>query len=304
MKPKLLFICFVTSIIAMMITAYYAVGVGEQLKISYEKQGKQFKEITTAAAQVISYAKRAEGHLFIYLMLHDPIDKEKYPKRIKSLHENIDILRKTSDNPKAKAIIDQIIANTGENLSMGNSLIFHHDREMKESGKFHFATYRKQIKKLHERFSTIRRLGVKLTAFLIKSEDTIRAEAYARAKQLRLYLLLFVALAACFAIYTGYVLSKMSSSLSKEIAVRMESEKMLEDERNKLIKALSQVKVLSGLIPICSSCKKIRDDQGYWNQVETYISQHSDAQLSHSLCPDCAQKLYPEIFAKDQDQTC
>ncbi len=65
-----------------------------------------------------------------------------------------------------------------------------------------------------------------------------------------------------------------------------------------LQKALAQVKTLSGLLPICAGCKQIRDDHGYWSQIESYISQHSDAQFSHGLCPDCAQKYFPEY----QDQ--
>ena len=69
-----------------------------------------------------------------------------------------------------------------------------------------------------------------------------------------------------------------------------------EKERDKLIKdlrdALEKVKVLSGLIPICSNCKKIRDDQGYWNNIETYIQNHSDALFSHSICSECADALY------------
>jgi len=75
--------------------------------------------------------------------------------------------------------------------------------------------------------------------------------------------------------------------------------KRLEDEKVGLItaleKSLEQVKLLSGIIPICSSCKKIRDDQGYWGQVESYISKHSEAQFSHGICPDCIKKLYPDI---------
>lgn len=62
--------------------------------------------------------------------------------------------------------------------------------------------------------------------------------------------------------------------------------------------ALAKVKILSGFLPICSACKKIRDDQGYWNQIEVYISKHSDAAFSHSLCPDCAQRLYPDTFGE------
>jgi len=55
------------------------------------------------------------------------------------------------------------------------------------------------------------------------------------------------------------------------------------------------LKTLSGLLPICSSCKKIRDDKGYWNQVERYILEHTDAELTHSICPECSKKLYPDL---------
>lgn len=64
-------------------------------------------------------------------------------------------------------------------------------------------------------------------------------------------------------------------------------------------KALSDVKVLSGFIPICASCKNIRDEKGYWNQIEAYIRDNSEADFSHGICPDCAKKLYPEINVYD-----
>ena len=54
------------------------------------------------------------------------------------------------------------------------------------------------------------------------------------------------------------------------------------------------VKVLKGLLPICAKCKKIRDDKGYWNQVEIYIHEHTEADFSHGICPDCMKELYPE----------
>jgi hypothetical protein len=80
--------------------------------------------------------------------------------------------------------------------------------------------------------------------------------------------------------------------------------KQAEEERERLIKelqvALAEVKKLSGLLPICAACKSIRDDQGYWQQIEAYIGDHSEAQFSHSVCPKCAKKLYPEVFEKRQ----
>ncbi len=67
-------------------------------------------------------------------------------------------------------------------------------------------------------------------------------------------------------------------------------------ERKELIgelqAALENVKVLSGLVPICSSCKNIRDDKGYWNQIDSYIEEHSDASFSHGICPKCSDELY------------
>lgn len=72
---------------------------------------------------------------------------------------------------------------------------------------------------------------------------------------------------------------------------------------NELEKALSYIKTLSGLMPICSVCKRIRDHKGYWNQIESYIHEHSEAQFSHSICPDCLKKLYPYMFDKSGDKS-
>lgn len=79
--------------------------------------------------------------------------------------------------------------------------------------------------------------------------------------------------------------------------------KRAEEEKAQLVAnltdALAQVKKLSGFLPICASCKKIRDDQGYWRQVEEYIREHSEAEFSHSICPECSKKLYPDFFDDD-----
>jgi len=72
------------------------------------------------------------------------------------------------------------------------------------------------------------------------------------------------------------------------------SELALRKQRDQLEGALSRIKTLSGLLPICSSCKKIRDDKGYWKQIESYIRDHSDADFTHSICPECAKKYFQE----------
>ena len=86
------------------------------------------------------------------------------------------------------------------------------------------------------------------------------------------------------------------------IVRNIDDRKRAEQQSEKLIselqQALSKIKTLSGLLPICAYCKKIRDDEGYWNQIESYITEHSKAEFSHGICPDCVKKMYPEYYKK------
>jgi hypothetical protein len=82
--------------------------------------------------------------------------------------------------------------------------------------------------------------------------------------------------------------------LNAQIVRRKQIESEQKTLINKLQKALSEVKLLQGLLPICSSCKKIRDEAGVWNKIESYISEHSGVEFTHSYCNDCIRKLYPE----------
>ena len=81
----------------------------------------------------------------------------------------------------------------------------------------------------------------------------------------------------------------------RDISLQRQSEKEKDSLIAELKEAMGKVKTLSGLLPICASCKKIRDDKGYWNQIEAYIRKHSTVEFSHGICPDCAKKLYPDI---------
>ena len=88
-------------------------------------------------------------------------------------------------------------------------------------------------------------------------------------------------------------------AIVEDITDRKYAEEALLLEKNKLQNALQKIKQLSGMLPICSSCKKIRDDKGYWKQIEAYIEDHSEAEFSHSICPDCAKILYPDLDIYD-----
>jgi sigma-B regulation protein RsbU (phosphoserine phosphatase) len=94
------------------------------------------------------------------------------------------------------------------------------------------------------------------------------------------------------------LLARVSSALllKQEMDRRKNREFELRRSNEELQKALKEVKVLRGLIPICASCKKIRNDGGFWQQLEEYLGEHSEAEFSHGLCQPCIKKLYPGVY--------
>ncbi|HNX96039.1 MAG TPA: HAMP domain-containing protein [Candidatus Aminicenantes bacterium] len=97
--------------------------------------------------------------------------------------------------------------------------------------------------------------------------------------------------------------NSMAASLQRDVDERQEAERVIRataEQREKLIgelqSALDNIKTLQGLIPICASCKKVRDDKGYWGQVEEYIGAHTEARFTHGICPECARKLYGDVY--------
>lgn len=101
----------------------------------------------------------------------------------------------------------------------------------------------------------------------------------------------------------GVDLSTYTDSSGLHLFQKMEEQ--AEKRTAELQAAMAEVKVLNGFLPICAACKNIRDDKGYWNQIESYIRDHSEVEFTHSICPDCTKKLYPNlklpVLGKDQD---
>lgn len=105
----------------------------------------------------------------------------------------------------------------------------------------------------------------------------------------------------CFMLTGALWLQSLTSRLRNQEAEHRETLEVRVSERTAdLSKALAEVKTLSGLLPMCSGCKKIRDDKGYWNGVEAYIEDRSDAMFSHGLCPDCVHEFFSEYFDPDE----
>ncbi|MBN2566434.1 MAG: GAF domain-containing protein [Candidatus Eisenbacteria bacterium] len=91
------------------------------------------------------------------------------------------------------------------------------------------------------------------------------------------------------------LLSQFRDLIEGHLALLFRSRE-IEAKADALAKSLAEIRTLRGILPICASCKKIRDDDGYWQAVEDYISDHSEAVFSHGICPECRKRLYPELF--------
>lgn len=105
----------------------------------------------------------------------------------------------------------------------------------------------------------------------------------------------------CWNSFIRFVSFVLVSLLFSRLRIKFDREVELNSE---LTRALSEVKTLSGMLPICAACKKIRNDKGYWEQIEVYVRDRSEAEFSHGICPECAQKLYPQFMSprKGADQ--
>lgn len=106
--------------------------------------------------------------------------------------------------------------------------------------------------------------------------------------------------------------TRIAGGFGELAAIALRNSKVVEERlkaeaaREKLIKdlreALDKIHTLRGLLPICSVCKKVRDDKGYWSQIESYVQSHSEAEFSHGICPDCAASMYPGIDLSDEEE--
>jgi PAS domain S-box-containing protein len=108
--------------------------------------------------------------------------------------------------------------------------------------------------------------------------------------------LISVEVNACVIIVEG---RPYTISICRDITDHKKHEAVQQKLVSELSKALEDVKKLSGLLPICANCKKIRDDKGYWHQIEVFLMEHSEAEFTHSLCKECAKKLYPDLYKEE-----
>lgn len=128
---------------------------------------------------------------------------------------------------------------------------------------------------------------LELTSYARRKADTFLEMAEASQARLETITIILT--------FAGVVLSIIIAAVGSYVVLK--AEQQLHNEKNKLQKALDEIKILRGIIPICSHCKQIRDDKGSWKQMEEYIHSRSEAVFSHSICPNCVKKHYPDHCA-------
>lgn len=179
---------------------------------------------------------------------------------------------------------------------------------VKEKGELYFEYYFKKMTsdtiahkmsyaKLYKPWDWVVATGV----YLDDVDELVQIETYKMKHTLQTQMIYSFSIAAIVFLISSAILVRFEKQISGLIhSFERDIEDYtgrLIDEKEKTEAAMDEIKQLKGMLPICSNCKKIRDDTGYWSQIETYISAHSDAEFSHGICPDCAKELYPDIVA-------
>jgi len=190
------------------IVGFFGLYANQQIVNNFESGEMHFGAIVIAANEVSSYAKRAEGHIMLYLMLHNETDKQKVSTRIESLRSQISIIDEKAKNSQAREILSDIISKTDELQSVAESLIYVHDNEMNTTGKCEPENHKELILKLNKASSAIREDGVKLTEL----ETRLKAEQEETAKKNAEFLydvILAISVVAFFvALIIGYFIAK------------------------------------------------------------------------------------------------
>jgi hypothetical protein len=247
--------------------------------------------------KIVGYIEMGEEIDHIIEKLHNILDVELYISIYKSFlkEENwkagMRLLNRQNDwnfSPYA-VIVNQSLKNVPESLNV-----------FMEKGKHEYMEMATDLKLSIDQFDY--RVGVvplfdagerEIGDIIILYDVTARLSSF---KKTILIIVGYSALAGLLlSVFFSVYLGKLESQI---IDYQNNLELTVKDRTRELTDALSEIKTLRGIIPICSNCKEIRDDEGMWSQIETYISDHSEAEFIHGICPNCEKKLYPDTHRR------
>ena len=270
----------------------------------------------TASLELASYSKRLQGHFLAYLLTMDKKDRAKVFDRYQSCWEMVSILEDRLDEPEPRKLLLNISLNLRNLMTYAQEALEIRNAEGSDVIPFKNEDQDSLIRNISNTTEKIVSDAIRIAEINVAMEIGPKQTAIKSAHKVQMIILVVTIIPLALAFVLGYAAhrkameveesqTKLSELNNKLIVVNHNLENEIierndaEEDKSRLIidlqRALAQVKTLSGLIPICSSCKKIRDDRGFWQQVEVYVRDHSEAEFSHSICPDCLRSLYPEM---------
>jgi len=217
-------VSFALSITLLFVVSFSSIGYGRRVIRSLDNEERNFTAIATGATQVSSYAKRAEGHLMLYLVFHREVDKEKLPNRLASLDQEITRLDRLVKIPRARVVVEKIKSETGNIPSILSPLLATHDTEIQTSGRFEISSQIQAVLAAHEIFSKIRALGVELAEIELALEEEIRNQVVSTADKLKIFLYVVTIFVIVVMIFLGILFIKIILNLNQEILYRKKAE--------------------------------------------------------------------------------
>jgi adenylate cyclase len=244
-------------------------NITESLRISRDKR---FKRLVISGLIRLGEVQRA---------------LQRHGAALKSLNEAVTLATEAQEN-NLLADAHEMLSNVYADLGQYRTSLEHHRLFKELDDSVTSEASRKAVSELEVRFNFEKQ---RKEIELLKKDAAIQQLKLARHRTVRNSLIATCGLMLVLGgtLYRGYRAKRRAALALTEANAELARQK------SELTVALSRIKRLGGLLPICASCKKIRDDQGYWQQIEAYIRDHSEADFSHGICPDCAVALYPEL---------
>jgi PAS domain S-box-containing protein len=190
------------------IAGFFTMLSNKEVIRSFTKGETHFRSIVEALTEAGSYAKRAEGHLLLYLSLHDKTDKEKFFTRCKSLDEQIVILDKNIQFAEARVMLDKIKTQAEQVLPQGKSLIEAHDKDRENTGRFELEKYAEPIRKLCNTTASIREQSVGLTKLELELESNVKGSAIKYADTIQSHIIIITLFSFIIALIIGYFIAR------------------------------------------------------------------------------------------------
>jgi len=215
---------FILSFVLILIVSAFSLGYGRRVTRTLENGEKHYKLNVRAATRISSFAKRAEGHLMLYLAFHQPLDKKKITVRIESLKEEIAVIDRLVKDDRARELTEQIKEQTQNIPSVIAPLLLSHDREFKAEGRFTIIAHRTDVLAAHDIFSNIRKLGVDLAELELELENEVKKKVVRAADKLRILLYIVTIAILIFIVFLGIILMQANLDLNREIIQRKQAE--------------------------------------------------------------------------------